>query len=187
MSVSWNEIKKGNNNEWRILFRENAEFLYAYGMKMVHNEDLVKDTVQELFLHIYEKRSTLSKPQFIKAYLCSGLRNRLINELKKESPESLEEGDYRFDLYIDAENSEKYEEEKQYKKIQTLLDRLTNRQREVIYLKYFKGLSNEEIAKALDINKQSVANLISDGLKQMKKDLLFVAFILLILKMALRL
>lgn len=182
MSISWSEVKKGNDQEWRNLFRQHAGFLYAYGMKFAHNEELVKDTIQELFLNIYEKRHTLSEPTFIRAYLCSGLRNRLINEMKKESPVFLEEGDYEFTLYVDAENSEEDEEEKQYKKIQGLLNKLTNRQREVIYLKYFKGLSNEEIAKVLDINKQSVANLISDGLKQMKKDLLFIMFLFFVLR-----
>lgn len=94
---------------------------------------------------------------------------------------SLEESDYSFTLYIDDESAD--EEEKQYKKIQNLLNKLTSRQREVVYLKYFKGLSNEEIALTLGIaNKQSVANLLSEAIRQMKKDASFVLFLLLILR-----
>ncbi len=145
MQISWDKLRNKDEQEWKHLFRQHAEFLYAYGMKFAHNEDLVKDTIQELFIAIYEKRNSLSEPTFIRAYLCTGLRNRLINELKKDAVVPLEEGDYSFTLYIDDESAD--EEERQYKKIQNLLNKLTNRQREVVYLKYFKGLSNEEIAK----------------------------------------
>jgi DNA-directed RNA polymerase specialized sigma subunit, sigma24 homolog len=93
---------------------------------------------------------------------------------------SLEESDYSFTLYIDDESAD--EEERQYKKIQNLLNKLTSRQREVVYLKYFKGLSNEEIALTLGINKQSVANLLSEAIRQMKKDASFILFLLLILR-----
>ncbi len=180
MSISWDKLKKGDELEWKNMFRKHAEFLYAYGMKFAHNEDLVKDSIQELFIAIYEKRNSLSEPSFLRAYLCSSLRNRLINELKKEATIPLEEGDYSFTLYIDDKNVD--EEEKQYEKIQNMLNKLTNRQREVIYLKYFKGLSNEEIACTLNINKQSVANLLSEAIRQMKKEASFILFLLLILR-----
>lgn len=180
MQISWNKLRNRDEQEWKHLFRQHAEFLYAYGMKFAHNEELVKDTVQELFIAIYEKRNSLNEPSSMRAYLCMGLRNRLINELKKDTAIPLEDGDYSFTLYIDDENAD--EEEKQYKKIQNLLNKLTNRQREVVYLKYFKGLSNEEIAYTLNINKQSVANLLSEAIRQMKKDTSFILFLLLILR-----
>ncbi len=180
MQISWDKLKNSDEQEWKNLFRKHAEFLYAYGMKFAHNEDLVKDIIQELFITIYEKRNTLSEPASMRAYLCMSLRNRLINEFKKEQAVSLEESDYSFTLYIDDDNAD--EEEKQYKKIQNLLNKLTSRQREVVYLKYFKGLSNEEIALTLGINKQSVANLLSEAIRQMKKDASFILFLLLILR-----
>jgi RNA polymerase sigma factor (sigma-70 family) len=180
MQISWDKLRNSDEKEWRNLFRQHAEFLYAYGMKFAHKEDLVKDIIQELFITIYEKRNSLNEPTSIRAYLCMALRNRLINELKKDVVVSLEDDDYSFTLYIDDDNAD--EEEKQYKKIQNLLNKLTNRQREVVYLKYFKGLSNEEIALTLGVNKQSVANLLSEAIRQMKKDASFILFLLLILR-----
>jgi len=180
MQISWKKLKDCDEQEWKNLFRQHAEFLYAYGMKFARDEDLVKDTIQELFITIYEKRNSLSEPEYMRAYLCSGLRNRLINALKKDLMISIDDVDYSFTLYIDDESAD--EEEKQYKKIQDLLNKLTNRQREVVYLKYFKGLSNEEIAYTLGINKQSVANLLSEAIRQMKKDITFIVFILFVLR-----
>lgn len=180
MQISWNKLRNNDEQEWKSLFRQHASFLYAYGMKFAHNEDLVKDIVQELFIAIYEKRNSLNEPAYMRAYLCAGLRNRLINELKKETDIYLDEGDYSFTLYIDDQSVD--EEEKQYRKIQNLLNKLTNRQREVVYLKYFKGMSNEEIACTLGINKQSVANILSEAIRQMKKDATFIFFLLLVLR-----
>lgn len=94
-------------------------------------------------------------------------------------PISLHEDDYSFDLFIDTTEEEEYD---QLKKIETLMSKLTNRQREVIYLKYFKGLSNEEISVALGINKQSVANLLSEAIHQMKKDASYILFLLVVLR-----
>ena len=53
--------------------------------------------------------------------------------------------------------------------LQKQLKSLTNRQQEAIYLKYYEERSYEEICTIMDINYQSVRNLISSGLIKMKE------------------
>ena len=45
---------------------------------------------------------------------------------------------------------------------------LTPRQREVIYLKYFEGLSTDELAEILQIRAQSIYNLVHDALENLR-------------------
>lgn len=45
---------------------------------------------------------------------------------------------------------------------------LTPRQREVIYLKYFEGLSTKELAEILQIRAQSIYNLVHDALENLR-------------------
>ncbi|RYF73519.1 MAG: sigma-70 family RNA polymerase sigma factor, partial [Cytophagaceae bacterium] len=49
------------------------------------------------------------------------------------------------------------------------LDRLPRRQREAVYLKFYQNMGNEEISKLMDINIQSVYNLIFGALGNLKK------------------
>jgi RNA polymerase sigma factor (sigma-70 family) len=43
-------------------------------------------------------------------------------------------------------------------RLNNLLNQLPPKQKEVIYLKFYKGLSNEQISQILNINYQSVKN-----------------------------
>ena len=69
-------------------------------------------------------------------------------------------------------------------KILRMLDKLSPRQREIIYLRYFRDMDIEEIVTTIGINKQSIYNLLSSALKIMRKHKieeavsLFVLFII---------
>jgi RNA polymerase sigma factor (sigma-70 family) len=49
------------------------------------------------------------------------------------------------------------------------LNQLPNRQKEVLYLKYYSDLNTDDIAKVLEINYQSVLNLIHKGIKKLRQ------------------
>lgn len=51
--------------------------------------------------------------------------------------------------------------------LRTLLKRLPERRREVIVLKYFSGLRNQQIAQVLDLDERTVASHLSRGLKDL--------------------
>ena len=58
------------------------------------------------------------------------------------------------------------------KSIVKLLNELSSRQKEVLYLKYYSDLSIDEIANVLEINYQSVLNLIHKGIKKLREKAL---------------
>jgi RNA polymerase sigma factor (sigma-70 family) len=47
---------------------------------------------------------------------------------------------------------------------------LSKREQEILYLKYFAGSSNEEIAKLLNIKYQSVKNVAVSAIKKLKEQ-----------------
>ena len=51
-----------------------------------------------------------------------------------------------------------------------ILNGLPKRQKEAIYLKYYSGLKAKEIAKIMNINYQSVINLLFKAIKSLKED-----------------
>lgn len=57
----------------------------------------------------------------------------------------------------------------QRQRVMKMLDGLTPRQREAIFLRYFEELSYERIAGIMEMNKQSAYNLIHTGISQLRE------------------
>jgi len=50
------------------------------------------------------------------------------------------------------------------------VNKLGARQKEIIYMKYFSGLNNKEIAEVLGVSYQTVRNTLCNALKNIRKD-----------------
>lgn len=134
---------------------------YGYGMKIVPDDDIVSETIQSMFVYIYEKRQRLNTPASVVSYMIISFRRMLLTEIEKQrrhSPLSYTndgeiETEMNFSIEFDIESKMiKTETERaQAKHLHALLQSLTPQQREVIYLKYKKGLNNDEIAEILGI------------------------------------
>ena len=59
------------------------------------------------------------------------------------------------------------------------LNQLPERQKEVVFLKYYGGFNHTEIAEIMRVNKQSVANLLHRAFTALKKITNGVGFIAL--------
>ena len=79
----WEKIQQGDEEAFRQLYSEYSDLLYGYGMKIASDDDLVTESIQSLFVYLYEKRQSCSEPQSVSAYLCVALKRMLLNELKK--------------------------------------------------------------------------------------------------------
>ena len=64
-------------------------------------------------------------------------------------------------------------------KLQNAMKELTDRQREIIFLKYSKNLSYEEIGEILGINYQSIRNLTHRAVSELRKAMMLILGILL--------
>ena len=98
----WEKIQQGDEEAFRQLYNEYSDLLYGYGMKIAGDDDLVTESIQSLFVYLYEKRQSCSEPQSISAYLCVALKRMLLNELKKTangvftSLDEVNSSEYRF-------------------------------------------------------------------------------------------
>ncbi|MEN8227961.1 MAG: sigma-70 family RNA polymerase sigma factor [Bacteroidota bacterium] len=172
----WNELKKGNPDVLNIFFRIYYNDLYFYGTKLVKDKNLIIDTIQDVFSNLWEGKEKLSDVQYIKAYLFKIFRNRLLKASQKniilfplkdsrELPEK--------ELIISHEDMIIEQEIKSQisKTIHIVLEELTEKQKEIIYLRFYCNLSNTEISQTLSINKQSVSNLLNRALNTFRKKL----------------
>jgi len=79
----------------------------------------------------------------------------------------------KFDSYNDNNPEqiliEKDSENEIRKRITVLIEKLTDRQKEIVYLKYTEGLNYDEIAEILQIDKASARTLLFRTLKAIKE------------------
>jgi RNA polymerase sigma-70 factor (ECF subfamily) len=78
----------------------------------------------------------------------------------------------------DEDLMEAEETQSQQKTVSKALSLLSERQREILYLRYFEEMDYQHIATVLGINYQSVRNTASAGMKALRKllGILFIFF-----------
>jgi RNA polymerase sigma factor (sigma-70 family) len=170
----WVSLKSGDLKAFSTLFKVYYPLLHNYGLKLSnYNEQLTEDCLQEFFLYIYQHRENLADLNSIKPYLYVSFRRHLFREIKKASKTiNCDKDDFFVDISFSAEDVIIQQEIDVLKKesLETLLNALPNRQKEVLYLKYYSDLNINEIAKVLEIKYQSVLNLIHKGIKKLRQD-----------------
>ncbi|GAB3938626.1 RNA polymerase sigma factor [Larkinella terrae] len=184
-SILWQHFRVGNEAAYTELTRRYYRKLIHYGRKFTPNVQLVEDSLQDVLVHLWLHRRTLNDTPSVKFYLLKSFRNQLFKTLKTNLDRI--ELDSRFDelqpefsseeVYIQQETDQSFRT-----KVGELLAQLPERQREVIYLRFFQGLRPEEIAELLTIKPQSVSNILQRALANLRENWpisLFIALLLL--------
>jgi RNA polymerase sigma factor (sigma-70 family) len=168
----WKSFRQGNRKTFAILFRKYYGQMFLFGNKFILDKELLEDAIQELFLELWQSKS--QAPVYsVKAYLLKSLKYKLLKLIKtKELQKSLHDpNDSYFEWSHENFMIEQQENEEKRQLILMAVAQLTNRQKEIIYLKYYQNLSYEEISDIMNINYQVARNLLYQSIKAMKKIL----------------
>jgi RNA polymerase sigma factor (sigma-70 family) len=167
----WLRFKSGDAVAFGKLAQIHYRALYNYATKFSSDSEFIRDCIQELYLELWERRAFLSETAFVKSYLLKALRHKLIKEsirLKRfKEPEELFDTD-EADLSIEPLIIENEQLRHHIKRLNQIVSRLTKRQQEIIYLRFYQNLENEDIAEIMSVGRQSVANLLYRTIKEIK-------------------
>lgn len=166
----------GDDEAFSHLYDKFVGEMFAYGSAWEFNDDVLEDAIQDVFLKLYQKRDLLNNVKNIKLYLFKALKNRSYN-IHKPKAEMYSLSDLRshneltftikstvIDDLIDDENKKEIQQ-----KVDSLLSKLTNRQREAIYLRFMQEMEYEEIALLLDMTPQSARKLVFRAMERMRE------------------
>lgn len=165
----WGSLQNGDSEAFTVLIQRYSRFLLSYGRKFTSDQELVKDSVQDLFTELWLYRKNLSKVTSIHSYLLVSLRRKIFHSFKSFSHialENPEEEEYPFMITFSVQEQlvESETEQQQLDQLNHMLNILPARQKEVLYLKFYQNLSNQEIAELLKVQYQSVSNLLQRAL-----------------------
>ncbi len=171
----WQSFVSGDEASFKELFKKYHREMYGYGIKLCNQPELVKDCIQELFKIIWEKREDLNHVESPNVYLFVSLRRMILKNLKKQKIFRNELSEFNEDALISFGIEEIIitDETKHQQKVELLnaLNRLSARQKEVIWLFFYNGMSYSEIEKILSIKRQSVSNLMYRSMETLREIL----------------
>jgi RNA polymerase sigma factor (sigma-70 family) len=190
----WQTFIGGDKSSFQQLMQKHYKQLFNYGTKLSPDAELVKDSIQDLFLYLWNKRENISNKVNVKAYLFSSLRRLLhrkigVQERQKKSNIFNRATDaFTFQVSVEQQFIADESTAKLAGEIAIALQKLPGRQKEIVYLKFFHNFSRDEIAQAMNISPQTVSNLLQIAIKKLRTgltnqfnhDLLFFIFPLII-------
>jgi RNA polymerase sigma factor (sigma-70 family) len=170
----WEAFKQGNQQALAIMYQKHFFKLYNYGMKITLDADLVKDSIQDLFIHIWKNRQNLSSTTSIKYYLFKALRRKIVEEIKKNKlthTSYQEHLDFVFELPHEEKIIQSQITSEQKEKLLQYLNKLPRRQKEAIFLRYYENMTPQEVSSIMSLSIESTYVLFSKALHYLRGNM----------------
>lgn len=170
----WNDFRSGNKEAFEYMYRAYVSILYNYGFKICQDKMLTKDAIQEVFLSLLTKYDKVNATNAIKLYLFKSLRVEIFKKLKAEQ---------RFTdiLLVDADFSMEYSAEDKMiedeitmiriRELAQVIEVLPRRQKEGIYLRFYEGMTYQEISDIMNIEVSSVYKMLYKAIEKLYENL----------------
>jgi RNA polymerase sigma factor (sigma-70 family) len=167
----WKHMLPGDHLALDAIVKRHYNLLYQYGCKFTRDAALVKDCIQDMFLYIWQKRHAINETASVEHYLMKALRRRLERALSKTATEGMgfleftDTGATPDDQIIQQEQKTALAD-----KIKKCILQLSTRQQEIIYLRFYLNATPADIADIMQLNRQSVYNLLHDALNKLRQS-----------------
>lgn len=175
VSLLWEAFRKGQNWAFRKLFNEYYDPLYNYGCSIIASDTDVKDLLQDFFTKLWTKRWKLPSVRNVKGYLFTSFRLLIIDYLRTNTRlanynKSLPQ-DPDFNISYEQELIDNETEFEIVNKLHSALNKLTSREKEAIYLRYYQAMDYKEVGRIMGLKYQSVRNLIHNALLHLREKI----------------
>lgn len=163
------EIRNGNETAFKKLFYEFYDPLYRQAYRYVTDAQVAEEIVQDTFVNLWNKRSSLKIQSSLAAYLGVSIRNHSLNYLKSRyarqrslilEPSELE--------LADTPRMETLSREELRQLLEQAIAQLPEKCRIIFTLSRNHGLTYQEIADKLGITKETVKTQIKIALQKLR-------------------
>ena len=165
-------LRKGDIFAFNELFNKYSQKVYNFSMQHLKNEEDVKDLVQEIFCKIWDIREKIDEKKSFNAFLFTISLNTIRDSFRKQVKNRklidkwLEEAESYSESTLESVELASLE-----KVVGTAVEQLPPKRQMVFKLSRLEGLSNDEIAERMKIEKKTVENHLNLALRHLR-DLL---------------
>jgi RNA polymerase sigma factor (sigma-70 family) len=169
----WTSFIDGDDDALNLLYKQFIDVLYAFGLRFTADAEIVKDSIQDLFVDLYKYRKTLASEVNVKSYLFTSLKRKICLVLKKNAAAANHSFEVPF-LLTGSIEEQMIQEENQSAlllKLNKQLELLPSRQKEALYLRFNAELEYEEIAVIMNVSLETCRTLVYRGVKQLREKM----------------
>lgn len=168
-----------HKSEISEVYTKYFDSMFFYASSLGFDDDIVMDAIHDVFYKLCVNNTSFDNIPHLKFYLFRALKNRLIDihRVKKEFSGTISTEEdfthidsFRLDFTIEDEIIAKEDLQEIQQKVEKVLSKLTDRQREAVYLRYIQGCDYKEITELMQISLESCRNLISKSLSKIRNS-----------------
>jgi len=169
----WIRFNSGDRFAFEEIYSEFIDVLFSYGSKMTNDKELIKDSIQDLFIDLYRYKVNLRNPESFEYYLFKSLKRLIQKGLKRKSKtREFENQDFfAFELTFDLEENYIQNESEKTKLwvLQEILNKLSQNSRELLFYKFNSKLTYKEIGKLIEMKPDAVKKRIYRIITDLRK------------------
>ncbi len=179
---NWKLLAEGEKQGLYACFSLFYDDLYRFGMFLYHDSELIKESIQNLFLELWKIRHKLADVDNIQQYVLIIYKRIIYQTNQKASLKNISQDISLEDLRHDAITVSSYEsiliasqEDEQLKKRLThALGKLTPRQKEVVQMRYYECLSFKEISDKTQLTQRTIYNTLHSAVNVLRESLITI-------------
>lgn len=172
---TWNRFRAGDQTAMLALYNEHYLGLVNYGIRVMASREFTIECITQLFLKLWDGRHRLPPVDNVRSYLLTSLRNELLAELRRENARLSRNvliagvADRSVHAY-DEMLVLAHDDAELKKKLEAAFRKLTDREKELMRMKFYDDLDYDQIAEKCAITKRTAYNIIYAAVKSLKAE-----------------
>lgn len=167
-------LRQGNKAALAILYDRYSRLVYTIAFRILNNGPETEDLTQEIFLNLWQKQAYDPTRSSLSRFLSTVTRNRAIDRVRSRSNrrrilKGLAAQTSSVEIFSLPEATASLGERSQ--RVRQALTTLPENQRELLWLAYYHGFSQSEIASHTNIPLGTVKSRMRQGLLKLKGSL----------------
>ena len=168
----WENFKAGDKSALSYVYFQHFHSMFQYGIRFKDDPEFIKDCIQDVFLKLIQAGDKLSPTENIRFYLLRALKNAIYKQIDKNKRiELVEFVPLKFDapFILEEELAEKENASNKEVELLNALKQLSDRQREIIYLRYECSMEYEQICDIMQLKSNSARKLLFRAIKSLRE------------------
>ncbi len=162
-------IREGDQLAFEVIYWRYQRLLYALALKYLKSGELAEDAVQHIYLQLWSKRDSLSAEMSLKGYLCTSLKNHVLNAIRNHRRAILNNLEIAVRTDYVSNETEKTVHLTDFSRVAAQgIDQLSPRKRLIFQLRSEDGLSPREIASQLGLSINTVKFQLSQATRALR-------------------
>ncbi len=163
-------LKEGDNRAFEELYDSYKEPALRFCNSILKDIEESENVIQEVFIKIWNRRSTINPELNFTSYLFTIIKNRVFDHLKEVKKNAFMKEKF-WENVLEYKAADNEIQEERFAKVKEAVDGLSEKRKEIIKLNYEEGKSYEEIATQLSISKNTVKNQLVKAKQVIRRQL----------------